>query len=225
LLAAEIWARRALGDPNPVKFTPAMLLYGPQIHLWFLPFVALAGPFAAGVQRCTTTWSARAIVCAVVVLGSAAVAAAPRLVGLWPLEQWAFSLPAVCLGFGLGTLLKRAPETSPVRRVALPFALCVCLVCLALPDSYIYGKRYVSAVLLIAVCSVLPNRPDPVSKLLSPLMLGIYVLHMFVYHRVIEPALDRLAFDPHGVARVFVTFCVTATIVALCRCTPLRRVL
>jgi len=225
VLAAEILFRRALGDPHPVQFKPEMLLYGPEVHLWFLPFVAIAGSLAACVQRFTLRVPEHVIMWATAIASCISMTLVPCCLGRWPLEQWAFSVPAVCLGFGLGSALSRAPHTNPIRKLGPPFLLCALIACLTVPDSYLCGKRYVYAMLLILLCDWLPNRPDPVSKLFSPLMLGVYVLHMLVYHRLIEPVLERFALQPQPVARVLVTFLVTASCVALCRFTPLRRVL
>jgi len=225
VLGAEIAWRRAWGDPHPVQFTPAMLLYGPEVHLWFLPFVAVAGSLAAYVQRFTLRVPERVIMWGVAIVSCVSMALVPCCSGRWPLEQWAFSVPAVCLGFGLGIARSRAPYANPIRKLGPPFLLCALIAYLAVPDSYLCARRYVYALLLIFACEWLPNRPDPVSKTFCPLMLGIYVLHMSVYHRLIEPVLEGLALQPQPVTRVLVTFLATASCVALCRCTPLRRVL
>jgi surface polysaccharide O-acyltransferase-like enzyme len=79
--------------------------------------------------------------------------------------------------------------------------------------------------LLVAACTWLPNTPDPVTKRLAPLMLGIYTLHLFIYRGVVGPLLHQLAVEHSAPLRVVATFIITAAVVACLKRGPLWRVL
>ncbi len=83
--------------------TPWVLLYGGSIHLWFLPFVALAMALVGPTVRLVTT-PARLKVAALGLVGlSAPLFWAHSSLGLpEPLPQWAFALPCYVLGLLLG---------------------------------------------------------------------------------------------------------------------------
>jgi len=214
----------------PVQWKPQMLLYGPEIHLWFLPFVAIAGITGASLQRtfrlyCQVPWAEAAITWSAGALAVLTLALAPWLLHGWPFEQWAFSLPAVCLGFAMGRLLERMHQGPATLRVTIPFALSAMLIYATLAPTAIYVQRHLGALLVLAGASQLPNWKDPVTPRMTPLMLGIYMLHMPVYRWCVEPVLRH--HHQHLSANVIVltTFAVTASGIALLRHTALRTVL
>lgn len=80
-----------------------MLLHGPIIALWFLPFTVLASLAAHAAQRALD--GRRGEPALLALLFCAAVLVAPfaaRVPAGWPFEQWLFSVPSVLLGFVIG---------------------------------------------------------------------------------------------------------------------------
>lgn len=98
LKLTEVWLT---GEPFAAEFAPWMLLAGPAIHLWFLPFACAA---------CLMLWPLARRVARLPAAGRATLAAgfaglAVLLVILQrdvilptPFAQWAFAAPAVALG-------------------------------------------------------------------------------------------------------------------------------
>src|SRR5262249_45425125 len=123
LAIAGVFALRATqrGEPAWGWTKATMLLYGPEIHLWFLPFllVATAGVRAAGVLL--SQHPARNVATGAFALGAVALALCPLTAIGWPFEQGGFSVPALCLGFGRGRLLSidGDPRRSRLRVVWL----------------------------------------------------------------------------------------------------------
>jgi len=237
VIAAEFWlttsqlahSQNAALSPRPqLLWKPQMLLYGPEIHLWFLPFVAVAGIASAALQRSvhsqlpsaesTITWTA-------IALAVLTLALAPWLLHGWPFEQWAFSLPAVCLGFAIGRLLPNTTQSHATLRVTLPFAVGAALIYAALDPTAVYVKRHLGALLVLTCASQLPNWPDAITPRMTPLMLGIYMLHMPVYRWLVEPILRHGPQPLSPSVIVLTTFATTATVIALLRRTRFKAVL
>jgi hypothetical protein len=106
VIAIELALHAAISGGPALAFRPAMLLYGPEIHLWFFPFAAVAGVGDTLMQPATArrsrpevlTWSAIAV-------SVAGVASYPWVGHGWPFEHWSFGIPAVRLGFACGRTL------------------------------------------------------------------------------------------------------------------------
>ncbi len=102
------------GRPIGSVFDPAMLLYGPTVHLWFAPFAIFAGSAAAvAYERARPSLpSSRLWVWAAVAIGVATVLLlAPWLLSPAPVGQWAFAFPSIFLGLALG-LVMLAPRSE-----------------------------------------------------------------------------------------------------------------
>lgn len=113
LKLADVWLADA---PFAAEFAPWMLLAGPAIHLWFLPFACVA---------CLMLWPLARRVVALPAAGRVMLAAgcgglAVLLVAVQkdvilplPFAQWAFAAPAVALGVAFAVPGDRAEWQSP----------------------------------------------------------------------------------------------------------------
>lgn len=230
VIADELTVRAAAsGEPLFGWARANMLLYGPEIHLWFLPFSAAASIAAFGLQRAVPASLPRTAAYLAFVIGALALGLCPIFERGWPIEQWGFSLPAVCIGFGVGRLLSSDSDHRTVRLElalwAAAFAVIGSLLARSSLEVAPYAERHVGAILLLAGALWLPNLPDPLTRRLVPSLLGVYILHLFVFREVVEPL--RHAFDVElgGQLRVGLDFVLTVAVVSLLRQTPLRRVL
>ena len=224
--AAEFTLRARLRGLSGFSwFQPRMLLYGPEVHFWFLPFSACA---SLGVHRLLRMGdlvsSLRAATAACLLL-----ALCPRVEWGWPFEQWGFSLPAIALGLMLGIALRDEP-VRPFTRVelvlgALGFLTAALSIAQHVPGSLRYCERHAGALVLVLLALWLPQRPDPITRWLTPHLLGVYILHLLVYRTLVEPALRSIDAGWLSPLRVYAAFVVTLSIVWLLRRTPLLRVL
>lgn len=217
------------GEPTWSWLKPAMLLYGPEIHLWFLPF-SVAAAFAAHLAHRAT--SARALHRSAglgYLIACMSLVICPNVTGGWPLEQWAFSLPGVALGFGLGRWLSSARDFATVRLelslVAGVFVVAALLLGEALPHSGEYTQRYAVALSLVTAAMWLPNRPDPLTRHITPLLLGVYILHMCIHRELVEPLIETHGFAFSEEQLIATVYLSTLIAVYLLRRTALRRVL
>lgn len=172
------------GDPSRLwQLTdPASLLIGPLIHLWFLPFLALAAPLAVIVARRLDRPSRLTV---------AAVALAPvGAAAIWlhdsgrlgePFVQWAFAVTPLLYG----TL------AAAGRGVGRPLAPLVFVLLACLPPVLVWGS--VMAPFLISAALVfeavwrtgLTGRVWPA---LGSAAFGVYILHpalMLVWYRLV----------------------------------------
>ena len=147
----------------------------------------------------------------------------------WPFEQWLFSVPALVLGFALGRRLAHAPDLPTLRRHLLGafgvFALGAWALSLAMPETRVYGFRVAGGFGLLVLAACLPNVPDRLTRRLTPLMLGVYMLHPVVYLWLVSPLLTQASLGDVGPLRVGLTFLLTLLLVAALRRTRLRSVL
>ncbi|MEC7521265.1 MAG: acyltransferase family protein [Myxococcota bacterium] len=207
---------------------PSMLFYGPRIHLWFLPFILGAGLIAHRVHQLVGT----SRVAPVVALGLAggAVLLAPTLSATeWPYAQWVFSLPAIPLGFVLGRALAFERSLPRLRLTLLTILLGFVGLGLAAwgvdERSGVYAFRHAGGFGLLALATLLPNRADPITKKLTPLMLGVYILHPAVYGWIVKPAMCAVEMNHVRWLRVALAFPATMLVVWLLRKTWLKRFL
>lgn len=206
---------------------PSMLLYGPRIHLWFLPFIMAAGLFAHVVHRAVGAWRG-ALVTSVLLAGVALLVPA-RFSLEWPFAQWLFSLPAIPLGFALGRAMAFGTTLTFLRMLlatVLVIFVGLGLVAHALdPRAGIHAFRFAGGLGLLVAASFLPNRPDRVTPKLVPLMLGVYVLHPVVYLWLVKPLMIVVAINQVEWLRVVLAFPATMGVVWVLRKTPLVRFL
>ncbi|AML53375.1 acyltransferase family protein [Falsihalocynthiibacter arcticus] len=147
------------------EFAPYMLLTGPAIHLWFLPFA-----FAI----CLLLWPLTRM--GAMPVGVVAFCVALVLQGYIqeqnlpiPLAQWAHVAPAVCLGFSLAAISRR-----------------VAIVCAFTGLSFVFGwtaglLQTTLAALSIIACGWIIVPRTPISKKLAAASMGIYLVHPLVF--------------------------------------------
>jgi hypothetical protein len=216
------------GQPALGWFEPRMLLYGPRIHLWFLPFIAVAGVLAHGMHRLTARLDPLLAAAGGVLLGLVSIALQPRLGHSSPFEQWSFGLPAIFLGFALGRTLAASAERRAPFDVAVLVGMALLGGALLLwlePALYEYLRRYGGALLLLSLVLFVPNRSDRYTPHIAALMLGIYCLHPSVYWTAVEPQLWAHGLGEQQWARIGFGYTATALVVLALRQTALRRVL
>lgn len=228
LFVGQVWMASRRGQPLLAWLDPRMLLYGPRIHLWFLPFIVVAGLVAHRVHRRFPNAGAPAVLGAVVVAGLCLWIPPQRSFG-WPFDQWLFALPAVPLGYALGRGLALAGGLDRFRRAATVGWALFCVVGLAVvaiePGSRGFLLRTAGGLGLLVVGAWLPARSDGLTRRLAPLMLGVYILHPVVYQWGLKPLFLEAGVHSVRWLRVVVTFPVTMLLVAALRQTPLRRFL
>jgi surface polysaccharide O-acyltransferase-like enzyme len=203
-----------------------MLLYGSRIHLWFLPFIVLAGLAAHFFHRLTErahAWIAAAVA---VAIGAAIFPFPPHAALIWPFDQWFFSLPALALGFGLGRVVSSERDLDRLRlTLVFGFALFAVLGSFAVAADALAASfvlRYAGGLGLLVFATWFPNKTDPITRALAPLMLGVFMLHPIVYELVVKPLLLAVDLGDSELLRIALTFGVTTGFVALVRATPLR---
>lgn len=206
-----------------------MLFYGPRIHLWFLPLIVLGGFLMHRVHKALGARAGLGSAALAIALAAAALPLPTRQSFGWPWDQWVFSLPAVLLGYALGRALAASPDLARFRRLTtigwLGFAALAGIVALVFPSGAFYVVRIVGGAGLLVGALWLPNRRDGLTGRLTPLMLGVYILHPAVYGWIGKPFLLGLELEHHIWLRVIVTFPLTMLLVAALRKTPVRRFL
>jgi surface polysaccharide O-acyltransferase-like enzyme len=205
-----------------------MLLYGPRIHLWFLPFVVAAGAASHLLHKWSSTQSPWAMAAAGLV-GCALLTAPPQVHLPWPFDQWFFSVPAILLGFALGRAVARERNVARLRALTTGgyalFGLGCAVVALVTPNTGPYVLRFAGGLGLLVAALWLPNRGDRWIRRITPLMLGVYILHPAVYRLAVEPVLGAADLTDVRWLRVALTFPATLLVVWGMRRTWLRRVL
>lgn len=182
LLRVEV--ARHHGGRGDEWWTPWMLLYGPEVHLWFLPFITVAGLLAHLAHRTTRDLP----VVPTVVVSLLLAAAALRLDGLElesdPFHQWCFAAASIPLGVAVGAALRAGSQRRDAQRnvtwVALAFVPLAWVVARMDPPSADAARRYALAACALGAVLWLPDAPDVVTTFLTPLLLGVYILHPVV---------------------------------------------
>lgn len=217
-------------------FRPEMLLYGPRIHLWFLPAIFVAGAAAHGAHRVfhKAPFPGGRLPMLALPVAAAVLLTLPvgRYLG-WPFEQWLFLLPALPLGWLLGRALARGPAFFGKPTLAVlgtQFAVALAIAALADPDSAPVLLRYGGALFCLWFAVFVPRLGTRYVAMVAPLMLGVYVLHPSVHRLLTDPLLSGLPSTIVSVLEGFqlpalLTFVMSMGLTALLRRTPLKRVL
>jgi surface polysaccharide O-acyltransferase-like enzyme len=202
-------------------FEPRMLLYGASIHLWFLPFSLVSTSLARGLARHCDSAAPRAFWPAALVATAFALLPLPLYWNLgWPFDQWLFSLPACMLGFWLG----RSRAAGGSALLAAGTLGCAALLAMhAAPRLSAHLARFALALLALIAASLLPNLGDRITPRLTPLLLGIYILHPVLFEYALHDWLWRHGLGQAAWARVGAGLLLSAGLVALLRKSPLRR--
>lgn len=163
---------------SPDRFRPLTdpwtLLYGSAIHLWFLPFVALAMVTVAPVVRWTTSPARLTAATLAVTALSVPLIWLHAAGGLpVPLPQWVFSLPLYLFGLLLAL-------AHPMGRAAVPVLATLALtgVAVLVAPGQVWPWTIAAAVLAFELFWRLPLR-GRVLPHLGQVAFGIYLMHPF----------------------------------------------
>jgi len=221
--AAKVADGLIAGSGVAAEFEPWMLLAGPSLHLWFLPFAFAAGLAALAGWRALTGRRGEGApgriapalfaggLLALAVL-QAACLGAETLEPPRPLRQWLHVAPAVLLG-----LLLHAAEARPDRLVALLATQAGLLAAgpwagLALASE----QTLLGAFFAVAAVSLrLPS--GDLTRALGALSLGIYLCHP-----LFAAALARAMPADEGTAFALAVALSATLFAAALRATPLR---
>jgi surface polysaccharide O-acyltransferase-like enzyme len=240
------------GRPYFGGFEGAMWLYGPQIHLWFLPFVVMAGAATYALARLVSRWRFPRVPKRynfVLAIALVAGCMTPFVVPLslevaWPFQQWIFGAVAIPLGFVLASIFGQDAKV-PSGLLPIPFAIGVAVVAWSQGTvEWVVALRYGIALLLLGVLAVYRSRvASKRVAAVSVLMMGVYILHPAVFQWLVRPGWEavlgsappagsvwdfpRLEGGPltEATLSVALTFGLTLIIVRLLRATPLQRFL
>lgn len=191
------------------EFSGWMLLTGPAIHLWFLPFIfaVSVAVFPIG-RRLKAPGLATALLLMVAVTGAATLsfwllgATKPPI----PLAQWLEVLPAAIWGIALAYVWGRE-KTMPVAGGTLLAIVLLAWTAGWTTDLFQFGLAG-SAVLL---CRLLPLRPTLLSGMAAQASLFIYLAHPLVM-----TLLHKMGgLPPNHVSSALLTCIVTFTL-AIC---------
>lgn len=169
---------------------PWTVFSGPSIHLWFLPFVMVAGFVVQPVGRFVTSprrliWAlAGTVAVGVPAFWAHLSAGVPQ-----PIEQWLFAAPVYLFGLLLGIAL---PMGRAVWVVAAMAALTLSSLVLVAPAPWIF--QGLLALLIFLALWHLPLS-GPLPQFLGREAFGIYLMHPFfllVIYKFLGPDLGWL---------------------------------
>ncbi len=204
----------------------ATLLVGTHIHLWYLPYAFIWGLIVWAIEVRTRYMDNRVVVAAALIvtvlamLGYLLTAARCGLGVPW--AQWAFSAPAIPLGFAIGRC-QTARDEQTRRLSLLVVALGGALACLTLclTGHASPGVPYGIAAILVPLAYLLPGRQGLLTAWATPLTFGIYLLHPLVDYAVRHVISAEVRTEPLAVS----VFCLSAALTWALMQTPLKRFL
>lgn len=166
----------ALADGRPIasEFHPYMLLTGPALHLWFLPFAFACSLLAVAVARwCGGSRGAFvALAASFAPLTVLLTVASRESEGIYPLAQWLSVAPAAFLG-----VLAHLAGAAVRERLMLAAVCLVAVVALAAAGLPGDGARLGIAALVVMACVGVELRSTAVSRALGAMSLGVYLVH------------------------------------------------
>lgn len=147
------------------EFAPYMLLTGPAIHLWFLPFALVVCLILWPIARGT----ALPVCIAAFVIALVLQAFNQNQDLPIPLAQWVYVAPAVCLGFCLAT----TPHN-------------IIIISIFVGISFVFGwteglPQITLAALSLIVCKLITIPQTSLSKALAEASMGVYLIHPLVF--------------------------------------------
>jgi hypothetical protein len=173
----------ATGKALSSEFTLSMLLTGPAIHLWFLPFAFLA---CLAVYPLARLWPAGDGPAGQVLMvqGALALVALALFAGgqSGVLARWVFVLPSVALG------LIFALAQGNRGRILTAAGLSLGVLAIAGLQGWTFGvmqQGLATGALILCLMTHLPE--TPLSRLCAALSLGVYL-----GHRLVASVIERL---------------------------------
>ncbi|MCR8726773.1 acyltransferase family protein [Frigidibacter sp. ROC022] len=159
------------------EFQLGMLVTGPALHLWFLPFAfvicLILHPVAHWMTHADTSKQVAAASLSLATLGFLA------LEQQWhpgiPLQQWLFAMPAVTLGLAMAIWPRAAPAfVGGIGLVAL------------LADWTNGSLQILIAAALVLACRFMPLPESRLSQLCARLSMGIYLCHPLIVSALVR---------------------------------------
>jgi hypothetical protein len=162
----------ATGAPLASEFHLSMLLSGPALHLWFLPF-AFAACLLVYASGAVTGSGGNPLVCAlfaVLALGSLLVQEALNAPA--PFNQWLYGMPAVFMGLAL---------VSGPRHLGAQVMFITGFSALALVFGATAGLfQLVLAVSLFLFCTTAPSPETALARQAGAAAMGVYLAHPLI---------------------------------------------
>lgn len=176
------------------EFSLSMVLTGPAIHLWFLPFAFLACLTLPGVARLypqndaqsrgvqpppAEGWRKDRMVLQglllVVVLEGLAFLQGPLLPV--PFAQWSFALPSVFAGIALGLSYSGLSFLGGPRRIGLLSVGMLAVGAVAWAMGWTAGLFQLDlAYAAVVLCLMLPTAPTAFSRFCGPASMSVYLV-------------------------------------------------
>ena len=171
------------GKPPGQEFSASMLLTGPAIHLWFLPFAFVAsvavyplawlqGPLHVRVPKAVARRNRVVLVSVLTGLGLIALACRQGSGLPAPFAQWAYAAPAVCLGLVFAVTQGRAVTLILVIGIFTTIAMLA-----GWTDELV---QLVLAALALLVCQMIRLPETALSRLSVAAAMGVYLCHPLV---------------------------------------------
>ncbi len=215
--------------PFSEVFNPMMVFYGTSEHLWFCPFIILAGVVVAYMHLKTNGHGGywKPVVTLALACGFLLLVSSEHIISVlgareFPIPFWAwyFSIPSLLLGLSMGQIfLLSRDDPRWMQGLAVIFALIAGVSIVFLPVEHIF-RRYAVSFAVIAAAFALGRRfpfDDGLTRRLSPLMLGVYLVHVILAY----PSYNLLS--EHHLSWVVIVYALSLGIVASMRATGLRR--
>lgn len=213
------------GDPFYADFESWMIVTGPMVHLWYLPFAFCASMVGLGLFRVLEKLPL-SVTGPLLSLGSAGLLywVSTAEISKTPWAEWSYGAVALPLALVLSLIVRKLQE----RWVPLAFAavcLSIWVVALILVPNWGIAQGIPYAIGTTLVCLGLSRfwKPMPWLEPAHQVTFGIYILHLLVFALVTDRILRGNPWHP-----VFTA--VTATAISwvatwLLRKTPIRRFL
>jgi hypothetical protein len=186
------WDGHRIDGDWRARFEPWMILTGPRIFLWFVPFAAASGVFTAWLYFATRRWRDEAVVIAASIVGVMVLLLASTLLRdpelPRPIPQYLLGASTPLLGFALArALFPSSPEARARLFPALVGALAVLALVLLLVDAPRQSYKACGAALAVALACAWPGPQGRLTTWATPLLFGVYLSHQLVI-RVAGPA-------------------------------------
>lgn len=158
------------GNSLSDEFESWMLLTGPSIHLWYLPFSFLCVTFAWAMLR-ALPWTLIYLASLLIAAGSLLLANSMFLE--IPFAQWCAVIAAATVG-----LLLKGPVSSRIVMAAFMISLAFAVYVLGWTSG---AWQTLVATGVFFIVTEIELSSTPVSKRLSEISFGIYLIHPAIY--------------------------------------------